>query len=233
MTKNKKKDGARGKREAISSNYYEDYDIRRRTINASSLDIADKSSIRNWWHEIMRNYGKYACYGMFLILPSDKETIRYLTEFGKELNFISGDNCLVIVLSKDAFKSPSFNQGLWNEIVGEHSDEGYSIKFAHIFGIDLTEFPCLLLFREIRSAEHVTIPLNGLTVDELTSKMRAIFSAIHRSVESKKNPLVGVIKLQSIEKVRTVTQKVSGRVESLAEKTLEAAINALMGSTIK
>ncbi|MEK6575574.1 MAG: hypothetical protein AABZ58_14795, partial [Chloroflexota bacterium] len=52
--------------------------------------------LRRWWHEIQRLGGRYSCYAIFLVLPSDREAIRYLHEFGKELDLISGEDCLVV-----------------------------------------------------------------------------------------------------------------------------------------
>ena len=204
------------------------------TANSIIKNIAsDKSSLRKWWHDIIGNYGKFSCYAMFLVLPSDKEAMKYLTEFGKELHIISGDDCLIIALSKNEFKITNFDEGTWNIVIEEHSTEGYSVKIAHMFNVDITEFPCLLLFRDIRSSEHVIVSLKEIKADEITTKMRVIFSEIHKSVNAKKNPLVELTNLQSREKIKTVARKISGKVETMTEKTFEAAMNAFVEATIK
>ena len=60
-------------------------------------DFRERFALREWWHQIRRQSGRpYACCGMFLLLPSDQEAIRYLAEFGDEIDMISGEDCLVL-----------------------------------------------------------------------------------------------------------------------------------------
>ena len=37
---------------------------------------------KEWQHELLRKYGRSACYAVFLVLPSDRETIAYLSDYG-------------------------------------------------------------------------------------------------------------------------------------------------------
>ena len=83
------------------------------TVSVSSEKFPQKNdhrSVREWWHDVLRNYGYYSCYAIFLALPSDKEIIRYLTDYGRELDLISGENCLVIALSKTDFRRSGFDK---------------------------------------------------------------------------------------------------------------------------
>lgn len=59
--------------------------------------------IRGWWHSVIRTYGKPSCCATFLILPSDKEAMRYLNEYGVETHLISGEDCLVIIITENSF----------------------------------------------------------------------------------------------------------------------------------
>ncbi len=45
--------------------------------SAMVISNADRHSVREWWHEILRNHGHYSCYAIFLTLPSDTEALRY------------------------------------------------------------------------------------------------------------------------------------------------------------
>jgi len=58
-------------------------------LDNQSIRIEDGFTLREWWHHVIRDYGKYSSYAMFLLLPSDKEAIQYLTEYDKELSLIS------------------------------------------------------------------------------------------------------------------------------------------------
>ncbi len=210
-------------------------------VGEAYLDIVtNRRTLREWWHEVMGNYGRYACYAMFLVLPSDEEVIQYLTKYGKELDVISGENCLIIALSKDAFKLSSFdeppwsfNEPRWKTLVEEHSGEGYSVKVARYFGIDLTEFPCLLMFRDIRSTDHVAVTLKELTVKEIAGKMRAIFAAIQKAVRNHTDPLAVIQSYQTGGTFQKTGQKAVGIIGSFAGKTLEAVMKALIEATIK
>src|ERR1051325_2501992 len=67
-----------------------------RELGTAPATIAhtDPGSTRALWHYILKSHGKYSCYAVFLLLPSDVEAIRYFKEFGKELDMISGKECL-------------------------------------------------------------------------------------------------------------------------------------------
>ena len=212
-------------------------DVQGVAIGANAAVIAfektERRELRKWWHEILRTYGRYVCYAMFLVLPSDREAIRYLTEYGKELDVISGKNCLVIALSENAFKLSKFDEGLWKIFVEEHSGEGYSVRVAQLFGVSLTELPCLLVFRDIRSSDHTTITLKGLALEELAGKMRAIFATIQKSVSEHKDPLAAIQSYQTGESFKKTSRKVANEIGGFVEKTFEAAIEAWIGATIK
>jgi hypothetical protein len=72
------------------------------------LNRLDGYEVREWWHELLRLYGKYKSYAIFLVLPSDKEAIEYLTSitYLQELNAISGDDCLVTMVVDGTIHDP-------------------------------------------------------------------------------------------------------------------------------
>lgn len=134
-------------------------------VKARKIQSTDRQSVRDWWHEILRDHGRYSCYGIFLVLPSDKKAIRYLTKYGRELHLISNENCLIIALSENEFRYSGFDARIWHELVDEHVNEGHSLKVAKLFDIDFDKFPCLVLFQNMRSPEHMLVALKGMEVD--------------------------------------------------------------------
>jgi len=205
------------------------------SVGHSALVIsnADRHSLREWWHELLRNHGRYSCYAIFLTLPSDIEALRYLTDFGRELNVISGENCLVIALSKTDFQRSGFEEGYWRRLAVEHTKEGHSVAVARLFGIEFTKFPCLLLFEHIRSPEHIAINLAGMTAEDIATRMRLIFAIVEIAVKNKKKPLEELEKQQSIEFLHKTGQSVASKVSGIAEKTFEKAMEAWINATIK
>jgi hypothetical protein len=212
-------------------------------------DFRDRSTLREWWHGVLRDHGRYSCYAIFLALPSDKETLRYLIDFGNELDIISGEDCLVIALGKSEFKrsgideeikKPSiserfsnFLEEAWNAAIKEQVSKGYSVKIAQLFNIELTNFPCLLIFQDIRSTDHALITLKGMTAEEIAERMRATFSIIHTAVSDKKPIIETLAYHQNSEALRKAGKTIFSKASGVAEKTFETAIEAWIGAVVK
>jgi hypothetical protein len=191
----------------------------------------DKRLLRDWWHEVLRTHGKYSCYGIFLTLSSDEDAIHYLTRYGKELNQISSKSCLIVTLGKTKFQRPGSDEGSWRNLVKEQTSEGYSITVARRFGIEYREFPCLLLFQDIRSLEYRAIKLQGLTTEQIALKMRLVFTTVENAIKLGKHPLDELQKQQNIELLQQKGQLVASKVVNSIERILEAlVINSMKGS---
>ena len=136
----------------------------RRIEQRPPSDFQDRHALRDWWQNILRDYDhRYSCSAIFIILPSDKEAIRYLSDFGTEIDIISGDDCLVIVLGKAEFKRSGFDEKMqrptmserltsfleeaWKVAINDHVSKGYSVKIAQLFKVEINQFPCLLVAR--------------------------------------------------------------------------------------
>ena len=82
--------------------------------NAASVivwsEVPDRRSLRKWWHMILHQEGRYQCYSIFLVLPSDKEALRYLMDFGTEIDLISDKDCLIITLGQAEFNLSDFTR---------------------------------------------------------------------------------------------------------------------------
>lgn len=212
----------------------------RRIEQAS--DFKDKVALREWWHGILHDNGRYSCYAIFLTLPSDKETIRYLVDFGNEIDVISGEDCLVIALSKSEYKrsgfyekiqqpsileqSSNFLQEMWSAVTKEQVSKGYSVNIAQLFNIEITKLPCLLIFQDIRSSNHAFITLKGMAAEEISEQMRATFSIIHRAVNDKGNIFESLATHYNSEASHKAGKVIFSKASGSTEKTFETAMEA-------
>ena len=200
--------------------------------NNRFIRIEDGQILRKWWHHVLRNYGKYSSYAMFLLLPSDKEAIQYLTEYDKELGLMSGKDCLVLVITKSGDEDKHLEEDDKQLAIKEYILEGYSISIAHLFGINLDMFPCLVVFRDIRSSEHIIVSFKDMTVNEIALKIRAIFSIIHSAIIEKQNPLQRLENERKNEKFRMVGKTIVGEIQNIAGKTIETVVETLVKGQI-
>jgi hypothetical protein len=157
-----------------------------------------KKTLREWWHKLLRQAGKkYPCFAIFLAnLPADKETANYLHNYRVEIDRLSGENCLIIILGDKEIGIAGFDNDLWQEMVNAHLNKANSVIIADLFDVKYDDFPCLLLFQDIRQPEHVVINLKDMSSDEIASKMRTILSIIKQAIIGGESPL------QAIEKNR-------------------------------
>jgi hypothetical protein len=188
----------------------------------------DKKKLRNWWHEILREHGHFKCSAVFLAFSADTAIAEYLKDNAEELNLLSGNSCLVISVSDVGFVNYQKDPNLWRISLQDHITKGYSDRIAKIFGVKTAEFPCLLVFRDIRTSDFVKINLKGLTSDQLVQSMRLVFSTIESAVSKRKDPLVELKRNQKIEALKLII----GEIGKLAEKTFETAIEAATTAAI-
>ena len=135
-----------------------------------------RTSVRAWWHKHLREHGRYPCYALILVFPSDAEAVKYLSEFGYELYLISGTSCLIVTLNETQFSVPAFDQTIWERAIDEHVSSGHSARVANLLDIGFDRFPCLVLFDDIRSSNHMIVTLKDMTAQEISEKLRAILS---------------------------------------------------------
>lgn len=189
--------------------------------------------LREWWHNLLREYGRFYCYGVFLVLEADAEALKYMTEYALELNQASGKNCAILGLGELQDKSPDeFDKLIWSMVAYDQVREGYSLKIAELFHIPLTRFPGLILFRDIRSPEHILVNLRGLTAEEIAEKLRGVYQAINQAADAKKDPLKAVGDLRRSEEYRGKTRSIISGTRKIAGKTLEAVIEAVIKAMI-
>jgi len=187
--------------------------------------------LQQWWRDVVRNHGRYSCYAMLLVLPSDKEAIRYLTDFGKELDLISDRSCLLLALGNSQFRRSGFEEDAWKDLAKQHSS-GFSVQVANIFGVQFTDFPCLIVFGDIRQSEHVVITLAGKTAEQVVDQMRLVFSIIREATSIKHDPLKALERHQGIEAVKNTSRGIFSSVRSVFGKSFETAMEALIKAWI-
>jgi hypothetical protein len=209
----------------------------------------NKNVMRKWWHDILRNYRHFDCYAIFLAFPSDRETIRYLTEFGNDAEIVSGENCLVITLSKTGFRFSGFNNR-WNEeisdddrpsvveqirkkAINEYVTSDFSNQIAQLFQVDVAQFPCLLLFRDIRSPQHFAATLKGMKAEEISNYVRILFSIVRKAVKEKEDIFVALDRHKNNDNLLKSGKSILTKSSGLAGKTFEVAIEALINSILK
>lgn len=181
--------------------------------------------LRTWWQDILRRHGRYPSTCVFLCLPSDKEVIRYLKDFGTELNQISSDNCLVLGLSDTQFHRFNSDEEIhWKIAIEEQVRKGYSIRIAELFQIGVDEFPSIVVFTDIRADEYVLINLKNLSAEEIASKMRSIFAVIAKAVLKKENPLSSLCQYRRNETMRFAGKMIVSEVRRITDLSIQTAI---------
>lgn len=195
--------------------------------------IEREERLREWWHQILGRYDRYPSYAVLLALKSDTEATRYLTEFGEELHVITGKSCLVITLSSLGFMNYGSDDEFTPLAIEEHIVNGYCIEVALLFEVRYDQFPCLLLFGDIRKPEHILFSLQGLDAKEIAQEMRLLFSVVSEAVEQDRDPVEAVEiynKQQAFAEKKKATwssiRRFAGKtIEMIAEALFKASIN--------
>jgi hypothetical protein len=202
-------------------------------VRHSSPPAKNHSLLRDWWHHVLRNYGRYSCYSILLVLPSDKEMIRYFTEYGRELNLISSKDCLILVFSEAEYMQVNLDENSLSNMISEHVSEGYSVRVARMFNVSIVDFPSLLLFKDIRSPEHYLVKFKDLTAEQISVKLREIFAVIQAANNSHKNPFKAIEQQRKRDKLSKAGHSIISELGSFSGKTFELAIQALIDERVK
>lgn len=190
-------------------------------------------SLQEWWDQIVKGHECYQCYAFFLCLPSDSNAIEYITKFGKELDVLAGENCLIIVLSKAGCRRSRYDKAIWNFAINEHIREGYSIAVANLFRIKYIDLPCIVLFKTLHSPKRVVFSFKGLEVDGIGRQMREIFTVVQQSITNRKDPILALEHYQGTERLNKVGSGIFGRLFGFAEKTFATAMEAWIKASLK
>lgn len=181
---------------------------------------------------LLEKFGHYPCYATLLALPSDKEAIRYFTDFSRELEILSAKNCLIIGIGKKNSSTQSDSKD-WEVTINEQVYEGYSMKVAHIFDIQVDKFPCLLIFQDLRSSDHVIINLKDLTAEQISQEFRPIFSAIKKAGSEKESPLKALVQLRVQKHVKNASKSIISELKQVAGHSFDKLAETLVSATIE
>lgn len=175
-------------------------------------------------------HGPYSCYVIPLLLPSDKEAREYMKTYAREIDLMSGRNCLVIGFTKSEIKDSSSDS--WGRIVNRKTHQEYCIKVSELFGIDFVQFPCLVIFENIYSTEYIVITLKSMMVEEISEVMREIFTIIKNAVSENKSPLAALGSRRKKEKFYRDGKTIISELHSIG-RTLEIVVEAWMNIFFK
>ncbi len=149
---------------------------------------------------------------------------------------VGGFNAVVLfvllALSTTEFQRTGFDEGIWQKLVEEQTKNGHSVTVAQLFGIEFTKFPCLLLFQDIRSPEHIAITLTEMNAEQISTKLRFIFTVVQNAIMDKKKPLDELKKQQNIEFIKKKSRLVASKIGEIAEMTFEKAMEAWIKTKI-
>lgn len=207
-----------------------------------------KRGLREWWFNLIRRYDKFPTYSIFMVLPMDTAVLDFLAASNTELDLISGRNCLVLALADEmiglygdttAFfeelteeKKEEYKAFIWKSSIREQASKGISLEIAKLFGIKLKELPCMVLFKDIRVSEYVLISLKGLSVEEITQRMRTIFSLLEEAIIHNEDPLEMLVKYQKNEALKKAGTSFISGIKKISAATLEVAFKAFLETTI-
>ena len=190
-----------------------------------------RSKLREVWHNILREHGRYSCFAVYLLLPSDIEAKKYLTEYSRELEIITSTNCLAISLCTTRFERTDENS--WKLAVDEHLSQGYSAIVANLFQVKFNEFPCLIIFNDIRSSDHALVSLKYMTAEQIADKMRTIFSVIDDAVKNDKQPLAALEQQRVLEFLKKQGNTTISELRSFAGKSFETVMETWIKASMK
>jgi hypothetical protein len=214
------------------STHVEAYYIGRADVGRIEQRL-DAATLRMWWHEMLRQHGLYKCYAVLLALPADAELRKYLEHYPDELNDVSGKYCLVLVLGGEGSGIYANEPSKMKLTLDEQIHQGHSLIVADIFDVPLVEFPALLIFKDVRSPDHVRVSLQGMSEEEIVTELRSVFSTIRDAARQDTNPLAALEQQRRVQEMKKQGASVASKLSAFAGKTLESAMDAYMKSVIK
>ena len=196
------------------------------------------NALRDWWLGIKARSWEYQVYAFFLTLSSDKDALLYITEHIKELDAISGNDCLVLLLSQDVVYRHGLPADLLDDDISASSllpydNAGLSPSVARFLEIPLQRLPCMVLFKDIRSSERAIVSLKGMSVQDISYELRETFDIVRDAIKGKKDIVKALIQNQKSEARQQTGKSVLQKIGIIASISYEKAIEALFDSLLK
>lgn len=134
---------------------------------------------------------------ILLATSEDKGIIDYFTEFGADLNELTGDTCLLLVLrelqgSAPSYQAPSYQVKGISKVTSvapfpSSTKNGDAYRVARKLGVGLENLPCLTVFENYQNTieDLAIVNVPNVAGDPLKEKMRFLVSKMD---ECKSNP---------------------------------------------
>lgn len=198
----------------------------RKKLNESQAQEVQEISkyavnFHNFWLSLLKEQRKYSCYAIFFAFPTDKEAIKYLSEYSSDLQIFSNSGTLVATTGSDEYLRVNVDGKILSVEI-----KGYA-KLTHLFGVDFTVNPCVVFFENMNSSKEVLFTFKGMTAEEISETMRAAFSIIERSVREKKSPVLELQKHRNSEQLRYLGKTVTGGASNFLKHTYTTIIQEL------
>ena len=177
--------------------------------------------VRNWWDKyITEQVDKFPFYAFLLARDVDKEVHKCIKKYSETLDRETGDKCLLMIaMLKDQnirdvsekFTVKENDVAKWQETFESYAKGDIPAKLGWLFGVDTKDFPCLLVFRDLRQWQSIKISLGDMDAKEIIKRITDIMSAARGNF---KDPYQGIVNLVEDEN----TDKKSGRGHSSVHK---------------
>jgi hypothetical protein len=198
---------------------FENQSSNEHSINKDGIDLItneDRYFNLDYLHTILANEESYDCYAIFLGQPGDKELLKYLTEYQKDIELISSTNWLIISFSKNRFENVDSVKPL-ALFIKDDIESGTSYKIAHHFNIDMEKLPCLIIFKDMGTEERAIVEFSDKNAEDIFGTLKTITSIINKSSRRKVNPIQLIRRQQSRTKMKVKFSTVGYTLERILE----------------
>jgi hypothetical protein len=121
----------------------------------------------------------------------------------------------------------------WINALSHQVTHGLSSIVANHFGVAFESFPCIVLFKDIRSPEHIVVSLKDFNRMEIAQKFRSLFSVIQMASIEKRNPLEAMGTSRRNETFTKAGKSIFSEIRSIAGKNVEIAMEKLVENVFK
>jgi hypothetical protein len=190
--------------------------------------------INVWLNKILKGKKKYSCYAMFLLFPNDEGIIEYLSNSDNflTLDSVSNSNCLISFITDRPVDITSIDASERKKEIKDYANNKFSIELAKGFKINMVDFPCILIFQNPQSVEHITVTLKGMKEKEIDDKLKAIFTVIQSAVGDQKDPVKVLVDQRNEEIFLHFAKPIISGLIDLGKTTVIAALQAVVKSIV-
>ena len=104
---------------------------------------------------------------------------------------------------------------------------------AELLGLELTALPCIILFKSFKSTDYAIVSFKKMTIEQISQKMRSVFSLVNKAVSMKQNPIQVVVKTQSKDTRRQKNKSLIGGIRGFVGTTFKTVVETWITTEIK